>query len=48
MGLFIVYLGNLKLLSVFPAVVFYFAMLYLLRAVDKEDIALFRNIVRGG
>jgi hypothetical protein len=26
----------------------YFALLYLLRVVDKEDIALFRNIVRGG
>jgi O-antigen/teichoic acid export membrane protein len=48
MGLFIVYLGNLKLLSVFPAVLLYFAMLYLFRVVDKEDIAMFRNIVRGG
>jgi O-antigen/teichoic acid export membrane protein len=48
MGLFIVYLGNLNLLSVLPAVLLYFAMLYLLRVVDKEDIALFRNIVRGG
>jgi len=48
MGLFIVYVGNLNLLSVVPAVLFYFAMLYLLRVVDKEDIALLRNIVRGG
>ena len=48
MGLFIVYLGNLNLLSVFPAVLLYFAMLYLLRVVDNEDIALFRNIMRGG
>ncbi|MGZ4861753.1 MAG: flippase [Halobacteriota archaeon] len=48
MGLFIVYLGNLNLLSVFPAVVLYFTMLYLLGGVDKEDIALFRNILRGG
>jgi O-antigen/teichoic acid export membrane protein len=48
MGLFIVYLGNLNLLSVFPAVLLYFAMLYLLRVVDNEDIALFRNIVRRG
>jgi O-antigen/teichoic acid export membrane protein len=48
MGLFIVYPGNLNLLSVFPAVLLYFAMLYLVRAVDNEDIALFWNIVRGG
>jgi O-antigen/teichoic acid export membrane protein len=48
MGLFIVYLGNFNLLSVLPAVLLYFALLYLLRVVDKEDIALFRNIVRGG
>jgi len=48
MGLFIVYLGNLNLLSVFPAVLLYFAMLYLFRAIDNEDIALVRNIVRGG
>ncbi len=48
MGLFIVYLGDLNLLSVFPAVLLYFTMLYLLRVVDNEDIALFRNIVRGG
>jgi O-antigen/teichoic acid export membrane protein len=47
MGLFIVYLGKLNLLSVFPAVLLYFAMLYLLRVVDNEDIALFRNVVRG-
>jgi hypothetical protein len=46
--LFMVYLGNLNLLSVFPAVLLYFAMLYLLRVVDNEDIALFRNIMRGG
>jgi hypothetical protein len=48
MGSFIVYLGNLNLLSVFPAVLLYFTVLYLLRVVDNEDIALFRNIVRGG
>jgi len=48
MGLFIVYVGNLNLLSVLPAVLLYFTMLYLLRVVDKEDIALFLNIVRGG
>ena len=48
MGLLIVCLGNLNLLSVFPAVLLYFAMLYLLRVVDNEDIALFRNIVRRG
>jgi O-antigen/teichoic acid export membrane protein len=48
MGLFIVYLGDLNLLSVFPAVLLYFALLYLLRVVDNEDIALLRNIVRGG
>jgi hypothetical protein len=48
MGLFIVYLGSLSLLSVFPAVLLYFTMLYLLSVVDNEDITLFRNIVRGG
>ncbi|HYC20412.1 MAG TPA: flippase [Candidatus Bathyarchaeia archaeon] len=48
MGLLIVYLQNLNLLAVFPAVVLYFTMLYLLCAVDNEDIALFRNIARGG
>jgi len=48
MGLFIVYAGNLNLLSVFPAVLLYFAILYLLGVVDKEDIALVRSIVRRG
>jgi O-antigen/teichoic acid export membrane protein len=47
MGLFIVYVGSFNLLSVFPAVLLYFTMLYLLRVVDNEDIAMFRNIVRG-
>jgi O-antigen/teichoic acid export membrane protein len=46
MGLLIVYLGNLNLLSVFPAVLLYFTMLYLLRVVDNEDIAMFRSILR--
>jgi O-antigen/teichoic acid export membrane protein len=48
MGLFIVYVGKLNLLSVFPAVLLYFAMIYLLRVIDNEDITMFRNIVRGG
>ncbi len=48
MGLVIVYLGNLNLLSVFPAVLLYFAMLYLSRVVDNEDIAMFRSILRRG
>jgi O-antigen/teichoic acid export membrane protein len=48
MGLFIVYPGNLNLLSVLPAVLLYFTMLYLLRVVDNEDIAMFRSILRRG
>jgi O-antigen/teichoic acid export membrane protein len=48
MGFFIVYLGNFSLLSVFPAALLYFTMLYLLRVVDEEDIAMFRSILRGG
>jgi O-antigen/teichoic acid export membrane protein len=48
MGLLIVCLGNLNLLSVFPAVLLYFTVLYLIRVVDKEDIAMFRSILRRG
>lgn len=48
MGLLIVCLRNLNLLSVFPAVLLYFTVLYLIRVVDKEDIAMFRRILRRG
>ncbi len=48
MGLLIVCLGNLNLLSVFPAVLLYFTVLYLIRVVDKEDLAMFRSILRRG
>jgi len=48
MGLLIFCLGNLNLLSVFPAVLLYFTVLYLIRVVDKEDLAMFRSILRRG
>ena len=47
MGVFITYFHNLTLLVLIPsAALLYFMVLYIIRGIDKEDIALLREAVR--
>jgi O-antigen/teichoic acid export membrane protein len=48
MGVFIVYFHNLKLQALVPlAALLYFAILYIVKGADKEDMNLIMGIVRG-
>ncbi|MCL0070516.1 flippase [Dehalococcoidia bacterium] len=47
MGVFIVYFQDLSLLALIPsAALLYFMVLYIIRGIDKEDIALLQGAVR--
>lgn len=47
MGLFVIYFTHLALLVLLPlAGLLYFAGLYIIRGIDKEDINLVRNVIR--
>lgn len=49
MGVFIKYFTHISLLALVPlSVILYFGIFYALRGLDKDDILIFRNLIRKG